>query len=149
MKIIYSLVLAAFFWGILFYLTNYALVPYKEEGMLDVRNLAIVSVVLILAIGSVITFLHLLIDKVFFRKFYQKPRLILAVRRGFLLGLLLAGLAWIRIFGFWEVKVVALYILLMILIELLMMAISGGKDKKSKVKNQKSLSNAKVSKIVY
>ncbi|MFC1780469.1 hypothetical protein ACFLY9_02135 [Patescibacteria group bacterium] len=127
MQILYTFVVSIFFSGLFYYLINYALIPYNSENLVDLSNLVIVSIVLIIAIASLFGSVHQFIDKLFFRKFFEKPRTFIAVRRGILLGVLLLGLAWLRIFGFWETHTALLVFVLIILIEALFISFSGGK----------------------
>ena len=53
-------------------------------------------------IGSFIAFLHLLIDKLFFRKFYEQPSLVLAIRRGFFVSLIIVGSIFFRLINGFE-----------------------------------------------
>ena len=133
MQILYSLIISVFFGGLFYYLTNNVLIPYDSEGMLDVNNLTIVSSILILTVTSFFTFLHLLVDKLFFRKFYENPRIFLAIRRGVLLGILLVSLAWIRIFDFWQWNIILLVASLPVLFEALFISVGRGRGKKSDV----------------
>ncbi len=119
MQILYTLIVAIFFGGIFFYLVNWVIVPWNSENIVDVKNLTIFSVLFIITFTCFFSFIHQIVDKLFFRKFYEKPRLVRSIRRGFLLGLMLISLAWLRIFGFFEWHIIALNILLMILFEIL------------------------------
>lgn len=122
MEFLATLILAVFFSGVLFYLINYALIPYNSEQVLDVRNLTIVSVIAVLVLALVFAFIHLAIDKLFFCRFYERPKMALAYRRGFLFGVLLVGIAWLRIFGFWFWYIIALWVVFIGLIETLFTA---------------------------
>lgn len=108
------------------------LLPYNNENMLDVKNLVIVSVIFIVSVTSIFCFFHQIIDKLFFRKFYEKPRLGRSIRRGFFLGALLVGLFWLRIFGFWEFHIVLLLFILIMLLEAFFIVLTAGYDSRSK-----------------
>ncbi len=54
---------------------------------LDIRHLIIILLVGSLSIISAFTFLHIVVEKIVFRKFYQQPAVYTAVRRGSLLCL--------------------------------------------------------------
>jgi hypothetical protein len=136
MQVLYTFIVSVFLGGLLFYLTNVSLTPYNEEGLVDVRNLAIVTFVALLFIASFFSVFHQIIDKLFFRKFYQKPRALLAVRRGLLIGVLLLGLAWLRIFGFWEWHIIVLAFMLVILFEAFFVSIKSV-NKKQKTDKQR------------
>lgn len=128
--------MAIFFSGLLFYLVNFVLLPYKSDDMLDVKNLAIVSAIFVLAVTSIFAFFHLIIDKLFFRRFYEKPRIDLAVRRGGLLGIVLAGLAWLRVFGFWELHIILLVLVLVLLFEAFFLSVGSGSRSSGGVKKE-------------
>jgi hypothetical protein len=128
----YPLVFALFSSAMLFYLINYAITPYGEDNVVDIKNILIVSIVLLVTIASFFSFFHLLIDKLFFRKFYESPRLFPAIRRGVLFGLFIAGLGWIRIFDFWLPHVILLVLALVVLIEALFISLSPHRGEKGK-----------------
>lgn len=128
MQILYTLIISVFFSGLFYYLINFALIPYTNEKILDIKNLIIVSVIFIITLASIFSLFHQIIDKVFFRKFYEKPKIILAARRGILLGILLIGLAWLRIFGFWEIHIILLVVVLVMLFEALFMSFGRGES---------------------
>lgn len=46
---------------------------------------------------SIFSFFHLLIDKLFFKKFYEQPSIFDAVRRGFLLILIFIGAVFLKL----------------------------------------------------
>lgn len=123
MLILYSLIVSAFFGGLLYYLIDVALLPYTNDNVVDVKNLIIVGIVFICAFSSFFSFFHMLVDKLFFRKFYQKPRLVLALRRGIILALIVVGFAWMRIFDFWQVHIILLAVSLGLLFEALFLSI--------------------------
>jgi hypothetical protein len=124
MVIVYIFITFLFFSGIFFYLINFALIPYTSENMLNVRNFVIVSVAFVCVICTLFAFFHLIIDKLFFRKFYEKPKLIPALRRGLLFGLFLVSIPWLKVFGFLFWYTALLCIVLGVLIELLFISIS-------------------------
>jgi hypothetical protein len=74
-------------------------------------------------IGIIATF-HLFFDKLFFRKFYEEPDILLAVRRGAYLALTLLGAIFLRLINglFWyNITSIAL---LFLFIEILLLSIS-------------------------
>ncbi|MBN2015479.1 hypothetical protein JW766_01470 [Candidatus Dojkabacteria bacterium] len=125
MQILYSLIISIFFSGVFYYLINFALIPYTSDKVLDVKNLVIVSITLIISVTTLISFVHQTIDKFFFRKFYERPRLFLSLRRGFLVSITFVSIAWLKIFGLGEMHIVLLVIVLSLLIEALSMSLSG------------------------
>jgi len=138
MLFFYTLIIAVFFSGIFYYLINFALVPYNSEDVLDIHNLVIVSIVFVLSATSIFSLFHLIFDKLFFRKFYEKPRILLAMRRGLLLGILLAGYAWVRVFGFWTLEVVLLFTSLIFLTEALLLSLTANTSLSSKEKKEQN-----------
>ena len=138
MKSFYTLLLSVFFIGVFLYLINFALIPYKDDDTLDMQSYVIVSISFILVITSLITFIHVSIDKLFFRKFYEEPNLLVAIRRGFLLGFLFAGYFWLRVFDSWMWHIVLFYTALIILIEAFIMTVYiGFSHNESKKKGKK------------
>ena len=117
---LYTVLIAAFFNGLLFYLVNFALIPYRDNGDLDTKNVIVVSIVACLAIMSNFAVVHLIIDKLFFRRFYEKPKTFLAYRRGILLGILFSGFAWLQILDLKQWHIRLLFVFLVILIEILL-----------------------------
>jgi hypothetical protein len=73
-----------------------------------------------LAVGTFVTFLHLLIDKLFFRRFFENPHLFPAIRRGAWCSLIIVGIIFLRLVdGFYWYNIssiVFLFICLEILI---------------------------------
>lgn len=119
MRTLYTFFVAIFFTGLFFYLINFALVPYDENNMIDVRSLIVVSVTAVCSVSSIFSVIHQIVDKLFFRKFYEKARIGLSIRRGVFLSGGLISLVWLRIFGFWEWHVIALTLCIPVLFEIL------------------------------
>ncbi len=136
MIILYILLTAVFFSGLFFYLINYSLLPYDDDFNLDIQNLLIVSLLFIVCIALIFVFFHLILDKLFFRRFYEKPKIFLAIRRGTLVGFVLAGIAWLRIFEFWQWHIILLIVLLGVLFELLFLNIGRGKRPKDSAESK-------------
>ena len=65
--------------------------------MLDVRQFNSWVVVWSLGAISLFSFFHLLIDKLFFRKFYEEPSVFDAIRRGFLIVIIFIGAIYLRL----------------------------------------------------
>lgn len=70
--------------------------------------------------------LHLFIDKIFFKRFYEQPNLIIALRRGVMLGMFLDLLILMRLWAFWEIWTVILAVIIFGFIEFVIMRLSGG-----------------------
>jgi hypothetical protein len=64
------------------------------------------------------TFLHLIIDKLFFRKFYQRASMNMAIRRGVLSVLALLGFVVLQMYGL-ELYISGLWVVLVLIVELL------------------------------
>lgn len=119
MIIIYTLIIAVFFSSVWGYLVFGALSPYVDAGHLNMNNLIIVSVVTNFSIGGWFAFFHLILDKLFFRRFYERPSVWHAYRRGLLFGMICIGFAWFRVLDLWFWHLKVLYFLLILLLELL------------------------------
>lgn len=102
---------------LLYYLISDALVPYDNNGMLVLQNLIVVSMVLIIDLGLVISIFHILIDKLFFRKFYQNIRIGLGIRRGMIVSSTIVAIFVMKILGYGEIQYLIMIILLGILVE--------------------------------
>jgi len=63
---------------------------------INVRNFLSWLSVWSLGFVCLFCFFHLLIDKLFFKKFYEEPNIFNAVRRGLFLGLTLVGIVFLR-----------------------------------------------------
>lgn len=70
---------------------------------LDARNILIWVIVLGVSVVLAFAAVHLFLDKLFFRKFYEKPSMLYAVRRGIIFYLFLVGLIALRFISglFW------------------------------------------------
>ena len=84
---------------------------------INLRNFSLVVGSIAAAYVSLFTFLHLIIDKLFFRKFYQQASLGMAIRRGVLSALAILGALVSQMYGL-ELYVAGLWLLLMLIIEL-------------------------------
>ncbi len=136
MQVIYTLASSVISGILLFYLMNYALTPYLSDKMLSIKNLIIVSVFFVLTVGLFFSVFHQIIDKLFFRKFYEKPKIVLSLRRGILLGILLVSIAWIKIFGFFEWHIILLIVVLIVLFEALFVSIGRSRSSNQKKKSE-------------
>ena len=65
--------------------------------MLDIKQFNSWVVVWSLGAISLFSFFHLLVDKLFFRKFYEEPSIFDAVRRGFLIVIIFIGAIYLRL----------------------------------------------------
>lgn len=82
---------------------------------LDVRNVLLLGTTVTLAVLSGFMFVHTVIDKLFFRKFYEQPSLLLAFRRGVLVCLALVSIFIYRLFAAeWYLTVLTIGLLIII-----------------------------------
>ena len=87
---------------------------------LDLKNILIIALFITVAFTSILSTIHLIIDKLFFKKFYEQPNHTLAIRRSFWIpfGLILYNL--LRLFGginILGVLIVVSFIIVVIVIE--------------------------------
>lgn len=85
---------------------------------INLRNFLLVTGSISAAYISLFTFIHLILDKLFFRKFYQQASLSMALRRGVLSALAIVGALVTQMYGF-ELYVAGLWVLLLLIIEVL------------------------------
>lgn len=76
-----------------------------------------------LTILGAVGFLHLIIDKLFYKKFYEKPNLLLAIRRSALWGALLPLLVLLGVLNYLTLALAVTVILIFALFELLLSSI--------------------------
>lgn len=117
MQIFYTFIISIFFSGLFFYIINWVIVPWNSENVLDVKNLIVFTSLFIAAFSSIFSVFHQIIDKLFFKKFYEKPDFLKALRRGILLGIILMANVWLKLFGLYEWHIVVLACLLIVLFE--------------------------------
>jgi len=67
--------------------------------LISTRNVLIWLVLLAQAIIFGFAAIHTLIDKLFFKKFFEQPSLVIAFRRGFFLYLIFLGILFLRLIG--------------------------------------------------
>ena len=174
---VYSLIIFAVFGGIFFYLlnslspwnvdavntaierfgllTNVEFHDFVKESvrdgsifsLLNLKNLAILGVVGLVAVASAFSTIHFFVDKLFFKKFYEKPSVFNAVRRGVLLGLLAETFIMLRLLGSFELYIVAGCVVLVGLIEVLFVMVGkkeGRERKERKNENDEKPKELKV-----
>ncbi len=66
---------------------------------LNLRNVIVVSVLIGGALVSAFAFLHLVFERIFLRRFFEKVSLIVAIRRGVVLSVTLVGLVLLNLIG--------------------------------------------------
>jgi len=135
----YPIIIASFFSGILFFLTQNVLLPTDEFGNLIIKDCIIFSVLIFIILMNVFAFFYMIFDKLFFKKFFERPSLIDAYRRGAVFGLFLLGLMWIRIFDLWFVHIIILLIITAILIEFLLNFVFKREEKEEKDENDRQV----------
>lgn len=67
--------------------------------MLNYRNVVILGGLVSSSFVLLFASVHLTIDKLFFKKFYEEPKIFPAFRRGILIVLVCAGLVFLRLIG--------------------------------------------------
>ncbi len=72
---------------------------------------------------GLVSFIHLLIDKLFYKKFYEEPNWRLAFRRSIMVGILTIVILILAIFNFINFAIIILLILGFILLELFLYSI--------------------------
>jgi len=120
-RLFYIFLLTILLLLLLYYLVSDALTPYDSNGMLVLQNLLIVSFVIIIDLGLIISIFHILIDKLFFRKFYQNIRIGLGIRRGMIVSTTIVSIFVMKILGYGEIQYLVMIILLGILVEAMIM----------------------------
>lgn len=108
---------------VLYYLGEFVLLPYTEDGLLNLTSVGVMLGLLGVSISSVAACIHGLVEKWAFRKFYQEPRITVALRRGVEVGVLVIFLLYLDIFGFATVQNAFLTLTAIVLVELLVMNI--------------------------
>ncbi len=125
--------------------TNTQTVQYLDEVyqlgiLMDYLNtkifIATISIISLFIVFTVAT-LHAFVDKLFFKKFYQKPDLSAAFQRGIEVALLLSVILFLRLMAGINIVIVGALMLLTILIDYLI--ISYKRDRKEKM--MKNLQN--------
>ena len=111
----------------------YLLPQYVKNGLIwdliDYKVFYAWLAVLVGTLASLVSFLHLFIDKLFFRKFYEQPSLLLAIRRGIFVGLFAVGSIYFRLINGWEWYNLASLGLLFIAFEVLVVVFAPEKKK--------------------
>ena len=91
-------------------------------GLLDLKNVAALGIVGLITVTSGFSTLHTFVDKLFFRKFYERASIFNAVRRGVLLGILVAALIILRLNGSLDPYIMAGIVVFVVLVEVLVMS---------------------------
>lgn len=120
-RLFYIFLLTTLLLLLLYYLVSDALAPYDSNGMLVLQNLLVVSLVIVIDLGLVISMIHILIDKLFFRKFYQNIRIGLGIRRGMIFSTTIVSIFVMKILGYGEIQYLIMIVILGILVEAMIM----------------------------
>jgi hypothetical protein len=91
--------------------------------ILDMRQFNSWLVVFSLGAISLFSFFHLLVDKLFFRKFYEEPSLFDAIRRGILIVIIFIGAIYLKLINGLVWYNVASIVLLSICLEIVYLSL--------------------------
>ncbi len=95
----------------------------KAKGFLydiiNKQNFWTMIFVVFVTIFSFCNFVHLLIDKLFFKSFYQEPSLPPSLRRSIIISILILSIFFLKFFALLDPLFVVLFILIFILLELI------------------------------
>ncbi len=84
---------------------------------LNFINLGLLLLFSSLSVGCVIVFVHLVIDKLFFKKFYEEPNLKQALRRAALANLFIVLLILLRLFALLDIYTGLIFLAIVIFVE--------------------------------
>jgi|GEM_PF-5372021 len=100
------------------------LAQYYQRGLLFnlLNKRSLLGLVLSSAfiVAGVFGLLHLLIDKLFFKKFYEPPNYVAAIRRAVWLSTLPTALAALLLFNYWSTQLALLTLVLYAVIEIIL-----------------------------
>lgn len=88
---------------------------------LDIKNVLILHIFTFLTITSFISTIHMFVDKLFFKKFFEEPDVSVAIRRSIWVSIILFMFNFIRVFGvlsIFYIVIVLIVIIIIILVEL-------------------------------
>lgn len=102
-------------------------VDYYRRGLLseyiNKGNVGIMGLSLFLIVFGGFSLLHLILDKLFFKKFYQEPEVVTAMRRGILFGLLPVGVGALVVYNILELSLVLTFVLILVCVEFVLAGI--------------------------
>jgi hypothetical protein len=101
--------------------TKEFVVDYYRRGLLteyiDMQNAGLLGGAMFLTVFGATSLLHLIIDKLFFKKFYQEPEVVTALRRGLILAVLPVGLGILLIYNILEPVLIGTFLLILVCLE--------------------------------
>lgn len=89
-------------------------------SLIDVKVFAVMVILSFAFVVTLVGGIHMLVDKLFYKKFYEEPRIWPAVRRGVIIYLVIFGIMFFRLVGGLMLQNAALIILLGVILELLL-----------------------------
>lgn len=101
---------------IAFYLSNYILSPYKPDMSLNEGNVALLLSIFGVALTMALAFIISLIDKIFFKKFYEQPNLKLAIKYSVIFSAIVIINLYLKMLDDWSFVVLSISSLLFILV---------------------------------
>lgn len=130
----YFLIIGLVFAGLSFYLGDKVLIPFNDQGLLNITHIIIMGIFVDICIISILIFTHVKIDRLFRKDNFKTS---LAIRRAVLITLLLNFLAFLRIFKLWSILNLLLATGIIVLIELLFIPPKTTRSKNNGDKNHR------------
>jgi Na+(H+)/acetate symporter ActP len=123
--------------------TKDLVIDYYRRGLLPQylkkENVIQLMLAVFMIVFGIVGCVHLLIDKLLFRKFYEEPGVWAALRRAILWAILPAGIFYLAIYNLLEFSLIVLFVLILICLEIVLSTIVPSKKKiKAKTKSEKS-----------
>ena len=109
----------------------------EGDQYINATNLALVIIFASASIISFVASIHSIIDKLFFKKFYENPNYFVAIRRGLIFDLMFVSVIVLRLLGLLELVTAISAIFLLVLIELTFTSYSRKTKKSSPVESKK------------
>lgn len=103
---------------IAFYLSNYILSPYNPDMTINEGNVVILLSISGVALTMFIAFLISLVDKIFFKKFYEQPNLKLALKYSLIFSSTVTINLYLKILDDWSILVLSISAILLIMVVL-------------------------------
>lgn len=88
---------------------------------LDLKNVMILHVILFISLTSTLATIHMVIDKIFFKKFFESPDWTSSVRRSAIIPAVLFLINFFRVlgaFGLFYIFIILLIVIILVLIEI-------------------------------
>lgn len=97
----------------------------KDKGLalnyINLNNFFALIIILICLCFSTLCAIHLVVDKMFFKTFYQQPDLLPALRRGFLLSFGFCSIILLRVLAVLNIWLVISILIIIVLVEYMFM----------------------------